>query len=88
MYWFEWLMFPLALIVIVSVVLQNSADTAMGAFTGEKSDLFKNKKIRGPELFLNYLTIISASLLILIIIISSAMMDRWEPNINLVQFFL
>jgi preprotein translocase subunit SecG len=79
MLWFEWFMIPAALVVIVSVLLQKNADTALDAFTGSVNDnLFKNKKIRGPELFLNYATLISSILLVILLIISSAMNIRWD----------
>jgi preprotein translocase subunit SecG len=78
MIWFEWLLIPCALVVIISVLLQKSSDTAVQAFTGESNDLFKNRKMRGPELFLNYATLVSAILLVILVIISSAFGFRWE----------
>jgi preprotein translocase subunit SecG len=80
MIWFEWLIIPIALVIIISVLLQESSDTAVSAFTGESNDLFKNRKMRGPELFLNYATLISAILLVVLIIISASFGFRWEYN--------
>jgi preprotein translocase subunit SecG len=80
MFWFEWLLIPVALVVIVSVMLQESSDTAMSAFTGESNDLFKNRKMRGPELFLNYTTLISSILLVVLVIVSASFGFRWEYN--------
>jgi len=77
MHWYEWFIIPAAIVVIISVLLQQSDETALDAFTGEKSDLFKNKKLRGPELFLNYATLISSVLLVVIIVISSFDIYRW-----------
>ena len=43
-------------LLITIIVLQESKEDAMQAFSGEKSDLFANRKQRGFELWINYIT--------------------------------
>jgi len=43
-------------LLIVIIVLQESKEDAMQAFSGEKSDLFANRKQRGFEVWINYIT--------------------------------
>ncbi len=52
MYWYHWLLFALAIFLIIIVMVQESKDDVKNTFSGEKSDLFKNQKQRGAELLL------------------------------------
>ena len=52
----HWVLFAIAAILIGLVMLQESKNDVQNTFSGEKSDLFKNQKQRGPELFLARLT--------------------------------
>jgi preprotein translocase subunit SecG len=52
----HWILFAIAAILIGLVMLQESKNDVQNTFSGEKSDLFKNQKQRGPELFLARLT--------------------------------
>ncbi|MDD3192013.1 MAG: preprotein translocase subunit SecG [Bacilli bacterium] len=43
-------------LLIVIIILQESKEDASSAFTGEKSELFANKKQRGIELWISWVT--------------------------------
>lgn len=45
-----------SILLIVIVMLQGSKDDINDAFNGSKSDLFKNQKTRGVELFMQRTT--------------------------------
>lgn len=55
-----------SILLVTLVVIQNSKDNAANAFSGEKSDLFSNKKERGFELILSRVTLATSVLFILI----------------------
>jgi preprotein translocase subunit SecG len=48
--------FLVSVLLIIIVMLQGSKDDINDAFNGSKSDLFKNQKTRGVELFLQRTT--------------------------------
>lgn len=48
----DYVIFVLSILLIITVGLQQSQDNVQDAFSGEKSDLFKDQKARGIELFL------------------------------------
>ncbi|MDR2828866.1 MAG: preprotein translocase subunit SecG [Acholeplasmatales bacterium] len=77
MIWVDYLIIPVMLVLIIASLLQEPADDAYGAFSGEKSDLFKNKKLRGSELFLNYTIIVSVVLFIILTVVSNSIDIRW-----------
>lgn len=52
MNWADILIFILSILLILTVGTQQSQDSVKDAFSGEKSDLFKDQKARGFELFL------------------------------------
>ena len=52
----DWLLLAISVILIAIVLLQESKNDVKNTFSGEKSDLFKNQKQRGPELFLSRAT--------------------------------
>lgn len=54
--WYDYLLLVVSVLLIIIIVLQNSKDDASRAFSGEKSDLFANKKQRGPEKVINRVT--------------------------------
>ncbi|MGD9760810.1 MAG: preprotein translocase subunit SecG [Candidatus Izemoplasmatales bacterium] len=56
MTWLHWILFAISLILITLVMVQESKDDVKNTFSGEKSDLFKNQKQRGSELFIARLT--------------------------------
>lgn len=43
-------------LLIIIIILQESKEDAANAFTGEKSELFANKKERGIELWIKRIT--------------------------------
>lgn len=45
-----------SLVLIVLIVLQSSEDSIESAFSGEKSELFNNKKERGFDLIMRRVT--------------------------------
>ncbi len=60
------LLITVSIVLVTLVVIQNSKDNAANAFSGEKSDLFSNKKERGFELILSRVTLATSVLFILI----------------------
>ncbi|MGD9910655.1 MAG: preprotein translocase subunit SecG [Candidatus Izemoplasmatales bacterium] len=52
----DWLLLIVSVLLIALVMIQESKDDVKNTFSGEKSDLFKNQKQRGPELLLARLT--------------------------------
>jgi preprotein translocase subunit SecG len=62
------LLIIVSILLITLVVVQNSKDDAANAFSGEKSDLFANKKERGFELLLSRVTLSVSVLFILLAI--------------------
>lgn len=71
MLWIDWIAIISAVLLIVSVLLQSSEDNIQDAFSGEKSELFKNKKIRGMELFLTRSSIILSITMVVSVVISN-----------------
>ena len=56
--------FITAILLIIIVMLQSSKDDINDAFNGSKSDLFKNQKTRGVELFMQRATLVLAIIFI------------------------
>ncbi|MCR5349502.1 MAG: preprotein translocase subunit SecG [Acholeplasmatales bacterium] len=59
-----------AILLIIIVMLQDSKDDINDAFNGSKSDLFKNQKTRGVELFMQRTTFALAVIFIALVISS------------------
>ena len=59
----------ISIFLIIIVMMQNSKDDINDAFNGSKTDLFKNQKTRGLELFLQRGTAILAALFVLFVLI-------------------
>lgn len=59
----------ISLVLIVIVMMQSSKDDINDAFNGSKSELFKNQKTRGAELFLQRLTAFCAVIFIVLVVI-------------------
>lgn len=68
--------FIVAVLLIIIVMLQSSKDDINDAFNGSKSDLFKNQKTRGVELFMQRATAIIAIVFIALVITSVALHTR------------
>lgn len=73
MRWPDYIVLVLAVLLIVLVALQQAQDNIQDAFSGEKSDLFKNQKARGFELFLMRSTFVVAALFVTMVFVSLAL---------------
>lgn len=71
MIWVDFIAIISGLLLITAVLLQSSQDDIKDAFSGEKSELFKNKKTRGFELFLVRATLIFGVLLVASVLLSN-----------------
>ncbi|PKK99361.1 MAG: preprotein translocase subunit SecG [Tenericutes bacterium HGW-Tenericutes-2] len=71
MIWVDYLIIIVAILLVITVLLQHSQDNIQDAFSGEKSELFKNKKTRGLELFLVRSSAVLALLLIVLVVTSN-----------------
>jgi preprotein translocase subunit SecG len=71
MIWVDFIAIISGLLLITAVLLQSSQDDIKDAFSGEKSELFKNKKTRGFELVLVRATLVFAVLLVASVILSN-----------------
>jgi|GEM_PF-2064268 len=52
MIWVDWIILVISVGIIAVSALTQSNEDAVDAFKGSSSDLFKNKKMQGAELFL------------------------------------
>ncbi|MCF7933014.1 MAG: preprotein translocase subunit SecG [Acholeplasmataceae bacterium] len=71
MIWVDFIAIISGVLLITAVLLQSSQDDIKDAFSGEKSELFKNKKTRGFELVLVRATLIFAVLLVASVLLSN-----------------
>jgi preprotein translocase subunit SecG len=71
MIWIDYIAIIAAVLLIVAVLLQSSQDNIQDAFSGEKSELFKNRKTRGFELFMMRATTAFAVVLVLAVLLSN-----------------
>ena len=65
----DWFILVISLFLIVIVMMQNSKDDINDAFSGSKTDLFKNQKTRGIDLVLERATLVLAVAFFVLIII-------------------
>ncbi|MDD3172031.1 MAG: preprotein translocase subunit SecG [Bacilli bacterium] len=64
-------------LLIAIIVLQKSKEDASTAFSGEKSELFANKKERGIEVWINY-TVTGLSIVFFVLaILASFFVERF-----------
>ena len=68
--------FIVSVLLITIVMLQSSKDDINDAFNGSKSDLFKEQKVRGVELFMQRATMVIAIVFIVLVITSVAIHTR------------
>ena len=68
--------FIVSILLITIVMLQSSKDDINDAFNGSKSDLFKEQKVRGVELFMQRATMVIAIVFIVLVISSVAIHTR------------
>lgn len=71
MIWIDFIALIATILLIGVVLLQQSSDDISDAFSGEKSELFKNRKTRGFELFLTRSTIILSVILVISVLLSN-----------------
>jgi len=74
----DWIIFIASILMIAISALQSSKDDVMSAFTGNNTELFRNKKVQGPDVFFNRAMIILGILFFAMII--------WSNNID--RFFM
>ena len=67
----DWFILVISLFLIVIVMMQNSKDDINDAFSGSKTDLFKNQKTRGIDLVLERATLVPAVAFFVLIIIAA-----------------
>lgn len=72
----DWVIFIASILIIGISALQSSKDDVMSAFTGNNSELFRNKKVQGPDVFFNRALFI-LSILFFAMIIWSNNIDRF-----------
>lgn len=56
----DYFVLAVSILLIIIVMMQTSKDDINDAFNGGKTDLFKNQKTRGSELFLQRSTLVLA----------------------------
>lgn len=66
-----------SVILILLIVIQESKEDSMSAFSGEKSDLFANKKLRGSDKVIAWVTGITCVLFLLLCIAASFWTSRF-----------
>ena len=67
----DWFILVISLFLIVIVMMQKSKDDINDAFSGSKTDLFKNQKTRGIDLVLERATLVLAVAFFVLIIIAA-----------------
>lgn len=72
----DYIILIISLFIIVISALQQSSDDAADAFRGTSSELFKNKKMQGAELFLNRGMVVLGVGMVVLVIVSNAMGNR------------
>jgi len=71
MFFVDYLIILVSIMLVVAVLLQSSQDDIKDAFSGEKSELFKNRKTRGFDLFLLRSSAVLATLLVVLVVVSN-----------------
>jgi preprotein translocase subunit SecG len=71
MIWIDWIVIIAAILLVVAVSFMSSEDDIKDAFSGERSELFKNRKARGFELFLMRFAAVMGVILIVGVILSN-----------------
>lgn len=67
--WYDWILLVVSILMILIIVVQSSKEDASRAFSGEKSDLFANKKQRGLEKVINQTTTVLSIVFFLLTIL-------------------
>ncbi len=69
----DFIILIVSICLVIVVLMQQSKDDINDAFSGNKSELFKNQKSRGIELFLERSTAVLAILYIVLVLAAAAM---------------
>ena len=67
----DYIVLVIALLLIVLIMMQESKDNIQDAFSGEKTDLFKNQKQRGIEKVMSIVTAVVAVLFIVLTFVAT-----------------
>ena len=71
MIWIDFIAIIATILFIGVVLLQSSQDNIQDAFSGEKSDLFKNRKTRGFDLFLLRSSVVLSVIIFVAVVLSN-----------------
>lgn len=71
MIWIDFIIIITAVLLAIIVMMMHSTDNIKDAFSGEKSELFKNRKTRGLELFLMRTAAVLSVILIVGVVLSN-----------------
>lgn len=72
----DYLLLIVSVLLIGIIVLQSSKDDVSKAFSGEKSDLFANKKERGLEKTISNITAVLSVLFFVLSLIAAFFVER------------
>ncbi len=75
MYFLDYILLAISVLLIVIIVLQSPKDDVNKAFSGEKSELFANQKQRGMEKVINVTTAV-LSIAFFVVAFLIAILDR------------
>ncbi|MBP5445190.1 MAG: preprotein translocase subunit SecG [Acholeplasmatales bacterium] len=67
----DYIVLVVALLLIVLIMMQESKDNIQDAFSGEKTDLFKNQKQRGIERVMSIVTAFVAVLFLVLTFVAT-----------------
>ena len=67
----DYIVLVVALLLIVLIMMQESKDNIQDAFSGEKTDLFKNQKQRGIEKVMSIVTAVVAIVFIVLTFVAT-----------------
>lgn len=76
MRWLDYIILIVAIALIAVVLMQQSKDDINDAFSGSKTELFKNQKSRGFELVLERTTAVLAVVFIILVLAGAI----WQVN--------
>ena len=75
MYYLDYILLVISVLLILIIVMQSSKDDVTRAFSGEKSELFANQKQRGLEKRINQFTAV-LSLAFFVVALLIAVIER------------
>jgi len=71
------LLLIVSILLIIVIVLQESKEDSANTFTGEKSELFANKKERGIELWIKRITFVLCVVFFALCIVCAFFIERF-----------